>query len=224
MQVHSETTARVACSRMRLACFRNLLMCIRSAAILAPPVFETHEPSFDSTVEECNDVAEGDFLPKKREKTHAVWFDVPNRGGIGMLHVAKRKCPEIMFRYLNHLCKASGKEGWVFPTIEDDKLQSPSKVMEFAFSCCVHRLFYAYCCNCTHLQPACNSILQTRHNHLRSGKTIMPPSPSSSLNAGLSPRVLRQSKEFLRTSSFYDGFPPSPIDSSRDRSTRSQRG
>ena len=116
-----------------LACgllvLKPLLMCICSAAILAPPVFETHEPSFDSTVEECNNVAEGDFLPKKREKTHAIWFDVPNRGGIGMLHVAKRKCPEIMFRYLNHLCKASGKEGWVFPTIEDDKLQSPAKVM-----------------------------------------------------------------------------------------------
>ena len=103
-----------------------------SAAILAPPLSEG-EPVLDTTIPEDDDVAGDVFLPKKRERHHAIWFDVPNRGGIGMLHVAKRKCPHIMFRYLNHLSKADGREGWVFPNGVDDKLRSPTKVSWFGF-------------------------------------------------------------------------------------------
>ncbi len=104
-----------------------------SAAILAPPVPDTLEPALGTTIQEHDQVSGEDFLPKKRERNHAIWFDVPNRGGIGMLHVAKRKCPEIMFKYLNHLSKEDGREGWVFPTVEDDKLQSPAQVIPCVF-------------------------------------------------------------------------------------------
>ncbi len=106
---------------------------LRSAAILAPALSEV-EPVLDATSPEYDDVAGDIYLPKKRERHHAIWFDVPKRGGIGMLHVAKRKCPHIMFRYLNHLSKADGREGWVFPTGVDDKeLRSPTKVSWFGF-------------------------------------------------------------------------------------------
>ena len=102
-----------------------LLIILCSAAILAPPVSEEREPALDVAIAECESgVANDDFLPRKREKGHAIWFDVPNRGGIGMIHVAKRKCPEIMFRYLNHLSKEEGRKGWLFPS-----LTSPTKVI-----------------------------------------------------------------------------------------------
>ena len=106
-----------------------LLIILCSAAILAPPISE-REPALDVAIAECESgVANDDFLPRKREKGHAIWFDVPNRGGIGMIHVAKRKCPEIMFRYLNHLSKEEGRRGWLFPSKGDDKLTSPAKVI-----------------------------------------------------------------------------------------------
>lgn len=108
---------------------QTLLIHICSAAILAPPDPGTREPTLGTTIDQHDQGSGDDFFPKKRERSHAIWFDVPNRGGIGMLHVAKRKCPEIMFRYLNHLSKEDGREGWLFPTIEDDKLQSPAQVM-----------------------------------------------------------------------------------------------
>ena len=106
-----------------------LLIILCSAAILAPPISE-REPALDVAIAECESgVANDDFLPRKREKGHAIRFDVPTRGGIGMIHVAKRKCPEIMFRYLNHLSKEEGRRGWLFPSKGDDKLTSPAKVI-----------------------------------------------------------------------------------------------
>ncbi len=102
-----------------------------SAAILASPIVDGEPASHGHVTAICDDGAVGDLYPKKRERSHAVWFDVPTRGGIGMIHVAKRNCPEIMFLYLNHLSKAEGREGWSYKP--NDALLSPTKVRGFLF-------------------------------------------------------------------------------------------
>lgn len=122
-----------------------LLTISRSAAILAPPVSD-NEPALDIAIAECDySAAESEFLPRKREKGQSIWFDVPNRGGIGMIHVAKRKCPEIMFKYWDHLSKEQGRKGWCFPSQEDNKMLSPAKVTPFFF----FLIMEACCCRLT---------------------------------------------------------------------------
>ena len=120
-----------------LAAFRKILFIIGlfSAAILAPPV-PSNGFELDTIASDCDHGDADDFVPKKRERNPAIWFDVPNRGGIGMIHVAKRKCPEIMFRYLNQLSQRDGREGWLFPTLEKDSCISPSKVILLFFVAC----------------------------------------------------------------------------------------
>jgi hypothetical protein len=182
-----------------------------SAAILASPIIDG-EPALAPATAECDSAAVDEFFPKKRERTHAVWFDVPTRGGIGMIHVAKRKCPEVMFRYLNHLSKEEGREGWSFHAIEHDKsndaLLSPTKVRAFLVlpqSLCF--VAVAHAC----LLAVSNVLLQPRVHPVRSGKTTLPPSPSSALFSGLSPRALRPSKDSFRSAAAFD-WPPSPSD------------
>ena len=129
-----------------------LLIILRSAAILAPPSISENEPVLDATIAECDNSAAEDFLPRKREKGQSIWFDVPIRGGIGMIHVSKRKCPEIMFRYLDHLSKVEGRKGWSFVSKEDGPLMSPAKVTWFCFFPSLAKYFYVYFSHALSLQ------------------------------------------------------------------------
>jgi hypothetical protein len=173
-----------------------------SAAILASPIVDG-EPVSKPVTSVCEDgAAVGDFYPKKRERSHALWFDVPTRGGIGMIHVAKRNCPEIMFLYLDHISKAEGREGWSCKP--NDALLSPTKVRGFLFLPLVAARW-----PCSQLLH--DEFPQPRHHHERSGKTLnnFPPSPSDALFSGLSPRALRPGRDSWRTPAASD-WPPSP--------------
>ena len=180
-----------------------------SAAILASPIIDG-EPALAPATVECDSAAVDEFFPKKRERNHAVWFDVPTRGGIGMIHVAKGKCPEVMFRYLNHLSKEEGREGWSLHAIEHDKsneaLLSPTKVR--AFLVLPQSLRFVAVAR-ARLLPVSNVFLQPRLHPARSGKSLtdFPPSPSGTL----SPRALRPSKDSFRSAAAFD-WPPSPND------------
>jgi hypothetical protein len=129
-----------------------------------------------------------------------------------MIHVAKRKCPQVMFRYLNHLSKEEGREGWSYHAIEHDKsndaLLSPTKVRAFLVLPPVAVLFRC----CPRLLAVSNALLQPRVHPARSGKTLgFPPSPSGALFSGLSPRALRPSRDSFRPAAAFD-WPPSPSD------------
>ena len=133
-----------------------LIFC--SAAILALPVSGS-EPTQDAiNAEEHDDDAADVFPPKKRDRR--IWFDVPTRGGCGMIHLTKRKCPEIMFKYLNHLSSAAGR-GWKFEQDEDDDveveppiqvmrslLHDPSLPQQFGTRSFYHVSTITWCCDC----------------------------------------------------------------------------
>ncbi len=203
-----------------VALFTRIIF-LRSAAILAPPIPES-EPALDITIDECDSGVADDFLPRKREKSHSIWFDVPNRGGIGMIHVAKRKCPEIMFRYLDYLSKEEGRGGWSFPAKLDDKLLSPAKVIQVLLFLRRARTLLLFRIHTLSSPHACN-LCQVRYHQSRSGKTIFPPSPAACLPAGASPRFSKLGRELVHTPTMFNA--QSPSDSSNDRLTRSsQRG
>lgn len=154
-----------------------------SAAILASPIIDG-EPALAPATDECDSAAVDEFFPKKRDRNHAVWFDVPTRGGIGMIHVAKRKCPQVMFRYLNHLSKEEGREGWSYRAIEHDKsndaLLSPTKVRAFLVlpqSLC----FVAVAHACLLFPTRCCSLASTPLDQERPflGSRHPPPVPFS---------------------------------------------
>ena len=122
MQVKSSNQAHSACTSVQVLIFAHLC----SAVILAFPACGSEPMQSALNAEECDDDTADVFLPKKRDRK--IWFDVPVRGGIGMIHMTKRKCPEIMFKYLDHQSREQGR-GWKFHMGEDYEAASPIQVM-----------------------------------------------------------------------------------------------
>ena len=230
MQVKSSNQAHSACTSVQVLIFAHLC----SAVILAFPACGSEPMQSALNAEECDDDAADVFLPKKRDRR--IWFDVPNRGGIGMIHMTKRKCPEIMFKYLDHQSREQGR-GWKFHMGEDNEAASPIQVMRTILrdlSRPHHVLVLIACIVC----PQCPYFVtvtflfpQPRQHQLRSSKFAFPPSPASlpPSYAGMSPRAFGKGKgkDIFSTPTIATGFSSSHVAApacASGRSTRSGPG